>query len=271
MAAQAAILGTAAVSRRERRAAWDHLGRPCELAWIAASDLRRDREYNREIRPDKVAAIRRKFHADGLGVIIVSLREDGLHYIIDGQHRHESVMTLNMGHRKLPCIVYTGLTREQERLIFLMLNRERLPLSAMEAFEARAAAGENLAGAVKELLDRHGIRLVRGRQPGVREIASVGALEEIDARWGDAMVARVLALFGRAWPEQPGIYQRPLLMAAAAVLADPATDDARFARALAACTPAELQRIVLAGLQRASYSGWSKYADAMRARYAGTK
>jgi hypothetical protein len=101
-----------------------------------------------------------------------------------------------------------------------------------KAFQARAAAGGNLAGSMKDLLDRYGIRLVKGKQAGVREIASVGVLEEIDGSWGERMMERVLALFERSWPEQPGVYRKQLLMAAASVIADPATDDARFALAL---------------------------------------
>ncbi len=250
--------------RRNRRSLIRRLGQVSRLEWLRADTLKRDRDYNRVIRAVRVQAISRKFNPDGLGVLYVSLREDGHHYIIDGQHRHQSVMDLGMGDCEVPCVVYDGLSRSQERAIFLLLNRERLPLSAVEAFEARAAAGENLAEAMHDLLAAYGIRLVAGRQPGVREIASVGVLEEIDRRWGEEMVERVFTLFESGWPERPGIYRRPLMMAAASVLADPGTDDSRFALALTACPPEELEQMVMARVRKVSYSGWSKFAEVMK-------
>ena len=256
--------------RREKRDLMRRLGRVAGMIWLRADTLRRDRDYNRTIRAFRVEAISRKFNPDGLGVLYVSLREDGGHYIIDGQHRHQSILELGMGDCEVPCVVHEGLDRAQERLIFLLLNRERLPLSAMEAFEARAAAGENLAGSMKGLLDSYGIQLVRGKQAGVREMASVGVLEEIDARWGEGMVGRVLALFESGWPEQPGIYRRPLMMAAASILADPDAEDARMAVALTGCTPAELERMVLDRVRKVSYSGWSKFAVVMKELYERT-
>lgn len=255
------------LARRARPRLLTQLGRVSEMRWIRADELRRDQDYNRAIRSFRVEAIRRHFNPDGLGLLYVSEREDGHCYIIDGQHRHQSILDLHMGDCLVPCAVYRNLTRDEERGIFLLLNRERLPLSAMEAFEARAAAGENLAGSMKHVLDRYGIRLVKGRQAGVREIASVGVLEEIDRRWGERMLARVLALFEHGWPEQPGIYRKQLLLAAASVLADPETDDARFALALAGCTPKELEEMVSAAGAKLGYNGWSRYADAMRELY----
>jgi hypothetical protein len=256
------------LARRERPRLLTHLGRVSEMRWIPAGDLQRDSDYNRTIRSFRVEAIRRNFNPDGLGLLYVSEREDGRFYIIDGQHRHQSILDLGMASCLVPCAVYRNLTRDEERLIFLLLNRERLPLSAIDAFQARAAAGENLAGSMKDLLDRYGILLVKGRQPGVREIASVSVLEEIDRRWGERMMERVLALFESGWPEQPRIYRRQLLMAAASVLANPATDDARFALALTGCTPAELERRVVEGGAALGYNGWSRYGDAMQELYA---
>lgn len=270
MAEQAIEQTPVRLARRERPRLLRRLGRASRMEWLRADTLHRDRDYNRVIRSFRVEAISRKFNPDGLGVLYVSLREDGCCYIIDGQHRHQSIMDLGMGDCEVPCVVYEGLDRSQERAIFLLLNRERLPLSALEAFEARAAAGENLAGTMKDMLDAYGIRLVSGKQAGVREIASVGVLEEIDRRWGDVTVGRVLALFESGWPEQPGIYRRPLMMAAASILAEPEMEDSRLALALGGCSPAELERMVLDRVRKASYSGWSKYAEAMRELYETT-
>ncbi len=260
--------GYLVLPRRDQPRLLSRLGRFSETRWIRADLLRRDSEYNRAIRPFRVQAIRRAFNPDGLGLIYVSEREDGCCYIIDGQHRHQAVLDLKMGACEVPCAVYRNLTREEERTIFLLLNRERLPLSAQEAFAARAASGESLAGSMKDLLAMHGIRLVQNRKPGVREIASVGVLEEIDSRWGEEMLGRVLEIFGQAWPDQRGIYRRQLLMAAAAVLADPAIDDARLILALTDCSPAALQERVVAAGATLGYNGWSRYADAMRDVYA---
>ncbi|MGI9254337.1 MAG: hypothetical protein ACR2J8_11355, partial [Thermomicrobiales bacterium] len=85
---------------------------------------------------------------------------------------------------------------------------------------------------------------------------------------GEEMMERVLTLFETGWPEQPGIHRKQLLMAAAAVLANPEVDDARFALALTGCSPKDLERRVAAAGAALGYSGWSRYADAMRELYA---
>jgi len=92
----------------------------------------------------------------------------------------------------------------------------------------------------------------------------VSVLEEIDRRWGERMMERVLSLFEAGWPEQPRIYRRQALMAAASVLADPAVDDARFALAMNGCSPSELERRVVEGGAALGCNGWSRYAGAMR-------
>lgn len=250
---------------RRKREAMARLGRDCDLRWLRADSLKRDADYQRAVRPERVEAIRARFHEDGLGTLTVSLRDDGDHWIIDGQHRCDAVLALGMGHFELPCIVHAGLTKAQERTIFLLLNKERLPLSHREAFAARAAQGENLAESLREALDAFGLRLVGGRANlGVRELGSAGPLERIDARHGEGMVERVLAVVEGGWPEQPGAYRACYLEAAAAVLADPAVEDARLAVALAGCLPPDLDRMVLEGMSRPGYRGHARYAAAMR-------
>lgn len=251
--------------RRAGAVAWNRLGRDLELAWLPAASLLRDPDYQRAIRRERVAAISRKFHEDGLGVLIVSLREDGSHYIIDGQHRHESILALGLGHKTVPCVVLRDLAKSDERRIFLLLNKERLPLSHREAFEARAAQGENLASSLAGLLALHGLRLVGGKASlGAREIGSVTVLERIDRQYGEEMTGRVLATIEAGWGELPAAFRSAYLLAAAATLADPAVRDERLAIGLAGCPPEELDRLVVERVQRPNYRGHGQYATVMR-------
>lgn len=260
-----AQLRAVSAHRTQRQGGLVKLGRNCEFTWLRADSLKRDPDYQRAIRPERVEAIRRKFHEDGLGVLIVSRRADGEHYIIDGQHRDDAIIDLGMGHYLVPCIVHTGLTRQQERTMFLLLNKERLPLSRHEAFAARAAQGENLAGALHDLLRAFGLQLVGNRSNlGPREIGSVGVLEQIDGKYGEGMVERVLALVEAGWPEQPGAYRSAYLLAIASLLADPMIDEARLALGLAGCLPPQLDKLVVERVQRPNYRGHGQYALAMR-------
>lgn len=239
------------------------LGRECALEWIRADTLKRDPDYQRAVRPERVAAITSKFHEHGLGVLFVSRRFDG-DYLIDGQHRDQSILALGLGHREVPCIVYRNLSREQERSMFLLLNKERLPLSQRETFEARAARGENLAGSLRELMDAFGLRISSGSRLGPREIASTAALERIDEAHGEELVARTLAVLEAGWSDQEGAYRSSYLQAVAALLAEGAVDDARLAETLAAHGPRALDRMLMERLDSIGYRGHARYVALLR-------
>lgn len=71
------------------------------------------------------ATIARDFDPGKLGVIHVSLRKDGNHYIIDGQHRAKAAelwLGADCNGQKVECRVYEGLSLAEEAELFVALN-----------------------------------------------------------------------------------------------------------------------------------------------------
>ena len=97
-------------------------------------------EYQRRLQMSKVKRMVAEFN----GVIVnppkVSYR-DGRYIVIDGQHTIVGLKTLNGGKDlSIVCRVYTGLTKEEEALVFAEQTGASTPLSAGCVGEALPAA-----------------------------------------------------------------------------------------------------------------------------------
>lgn len=65
------------------------------------------------------------FIPDGVGVPIISHRDDDTYHIVDGQHRIALANAAGHSDMNLTCMVYEGLTREDEAQLFRILNDRR--------------------------------------------------------------------------------------------------------------------------------------------------
>ncbi|GAA5615382.1 hypothetical protein CP981_04230 [Streptomyces platensis] len=73
---------------------------------------------------------------------IVSLREDGLHYLLDGQHSTEVAVDKEGPDFLRDCMVYEGLSAEQEAKLFLPANRDRKAVKPFDIFRVSITAGD---------------------------------------------------------------------------------------------------------------------------------
>ncbi|MCM3273071.1 DUF6551 family protein [Paenibacillus elgii] len=87
---------------------------------VELSNLKVDRQYQRDLTKANVNKIIKNFDNACIGVITVSAREDGFYYIIDGQHRVEAMRTMKFS--KAPCLVMEGLTYEEEAKMYYHFN-----------------------------------------------------------------------------------------------------------------------------------------------------
>ena len=87
----------------------------------------------------------------------VSERPNDRYAILDGQHRIHAAE--KNGHALFPCIVYFGLTVEEEAMLFVDLNKERVNPNSLETFKAALRGREETALALKALLDKHKIKV----------------------------------------------------------------------------------------------------------------
>ena len=102
--------------------------RPSRIQHIAASKLRVFIEVQRDVpSAAKVREIVSKFNPNGLGVLTVSHRGDGVYSLVDGQRRVAALKVMGMELYSCECKVYEGMTLPEEAAMFRVLNATRIP------------------------------------------------------------------------------------------------------------------------------------------------
>ena len=133
---------------------------PYQLSVIHSSKLIYPREiYQRGVERKRVELIARDFNEYIVNEPKVSFR-NGRYYMMDGQHTIEGCILLNGGEdRPILCKVYTGLTMEQEALLFAEQNGHAAPLSAGIKLRAKVVGGDALSKAFVAATNRVGLSL----------------------------------------------------------------------------------------------------------------
>ena len=133
---------------------------PYQLSVIHSSKLIYPREiYQRGVERKRVELIARDFNEYIVCEPKVSFR-NGRYYVMDGQHTIEGCILLNGGEdRPILCKVYTGLTMEQETLLFAEQNGHAAPLSAGIKLRAKVVGGDAPSKAFVAATNRVGLSL----------------------------------------------------------------------------------------------------------------
>ena len=133
---------------------------PYQLSVIHSSKLIYPREiYQRGVERKRVELIARDFNEYIVNEPKVSFR-NGRYYVMDGQHTIEGCILLNGGEdRPILCKVYTGLTMEQEALLFAEQNGHSAPLSAGIKLRAKVVGGDAPSKAFVAATNRVGLSL----------------------------------------------------------------------------------------------------------------
>jgi hypothetical protein len=174
------------------------------VQWLAIEDLRIDPEAQRDLRVSWVKQHVQKFDADQLGYIVVNIRRDGHHYVIDGQHRVELLRAVGWGDQKVSCEVFTGLSQKEEAALFLSRN-DRLAVRTFDKFRVRITAGEPVATDINRIVLAASLSLAQATT-GSGHVSAVTALERIyrgggiaGAKDGASVLARTLRTIEQAW------------------------------------------------------------------------
>lgn len=133
---------------------------PYQLSVIHSSKLIYPREiYQRGVERKRVELIARDFNEYIVSEPKVSFR-NGRYYVMDGQHTIEGCILLNGGEdRPILCKVYTGLTMEQETLLFAEQNGHAAPLSAGIKLRTKVVGGDAPSKAFVAATNRVGLSL----------------------------------------------------------------------------------------------------------------
>lgn len=147
-----------------------------QLVKINPSILFVDQSVQRPIDSVRVAAIADDFKREALGVIHVSRRANGIHHIIDGQHRIAALRVVSREDDTVDCALWEGLNRAEEAAMFRRLNDTR-QVQYLHRFRMRIVEGDPVACELSAMLASHGWTITEASTEG--SFSAISALEKV--------------------------------------------------------------------------------------------
>lgn len=136
--------------------------------------------------------------------LVVSKRDDGSLYVIDGQHRLAAAQARG-DIPFLPCCVSVYGSVADEAAMFVAMNRARRSINRLDDFHAAQAGGDDEALAITALV--HGAGFTVSRKTGSAtwvpgEVAFTSAIAAVRRKHGDGIVRDALQMMAEAFPDQ---------------------------------------------------------------------
>lgn len=197
------------------------------LDWVPIAKIVMDDEYQRDLKPNNWAAIKRiaaNFQWSRFSPVLLAPIEGGLYACIDGQHRAHAAAIC--GFERIPAMIATVSRAEQARA-FVHVNGSQIRVSSHQVYRAALAAHEPWAVTCKNAVELAGCRLMmnnstlaKDKKPG--EVFCIALIRKlVEAGKADAVTEGLRAL--RVYsPENVAIYADYVLTPwLTAVAADP--------------------------------------------------
>ena len=153
-----------------------------------------DETYQRPLTPfwRKVAS---NFNPALLSPLVVSLRDEGVFVVVDGQTRLQALRS--MGAEWAPCMVFNG-DAEEEAELFALFQSERKGIRPYLRFRALLRAGDAVSLAIAKEVESHGYHVAdAGSSSNAGAITAIRALEVLYLKGTLPEILRITAL---AWP-----------------------------------------------------------------------
>lgn len=149
----------------------------------------------------RVLIKRKGFRRLSLGVLYVNRRANGDLYVMDGQHRKELLLEIDGEDAVALCVVYHGLTEEQEKQMFYDLNGIRRAVGRRKLDELGAELGDPDKVAVVQVLEESGMKLTIAKHhvSDPSEVLCGGELETICARGGQDHLREVVTVVAQGF------------------------------------------------------------------------
>ena len=200
----------------------------------------------------------------------VSFR-NGQFIVTDGQHTIEGRILRNGG-KDLPilCKVYTGMTVEQEALLFAEQNGFSAPLTAGIKLRAKVVGGDAISKAFLTATNRVGLSLnYDSQQLTDYRIGCVGTAFRLYKQMGEPLYCETMRLIVAAWEGKPDSFRASVLkgMMHFVELYHGEFSEERLLRALRNIHPVDIYRI--GQDDPAKLRGWKKYVFPIYTAYNG--
>ena len=202
----------------------------------------------------------------------VSFR-NGQFIVTDGQHTIEGRILRNGG-KDLPilCKVYTGMTVEQEALLFAEQNGFSASLTAGIRLRAKVVGGDAISKAFLAATNRVGLSLnYDSQQLTDYRIGCVGTALKLYNQMGEKIYCEALQLIVKAWDGKPDSFRASVLrgMMHFVELYHGEFSEERLVRALRSIHPVDIYRIGQG--DPAKLRGWKKYVFPIYTAYNGKR
>lgn len=165
-----------------------------------------DARYQRDLRKPHAEMIAEGLDPARLQTFTLSRREDGALVVIDAQHRFVAC-TMRGFDGPVDCLVFNGLTLQQEADLFDLLNGRRKAVGAWDTFKARLVAEKPVEVAIVKIAKTKGLR--PGGTVSKNVVTAVQSLVSVYHRGNLAQVLGVLV----AWSDggDPSYFEGLLL------------------------------------------------------------
>jgi hypothetical protein len=161
---------------------------------VSVSDLNIDPQAQRTLNERRAQNIANNMVREAIGSIIVSRRDDGDLYIVDGQHRWRACVLA--GIPTIRADVHEGLTQPEEAILFLIKNRESHKPRPIDEYHVGLTGGVPLFVDTDRILKKHGLSLGSSSTNGV---GAVSGVLQITDRYGASVFDRTLTIAEEAW------------------------------------------------------------------------
>jgi len=152
-----------------------------EYARVRLAELQIDHEYQRTLDEKRAQKIGEQYVPALFGVVVVAQRNDGVYYVIDGQHRVAGLVMSGHQDMEIAVQVHRGLTQSEEAMMFYELNMGRGNVRAFDQFKARVVGREPIATTIVGILTDLRLRAVPSACKN--GVSGVTALESVHQRF----------------------------------------------------------------------------------------
>lgn len=239
---------------------------PGVAGFLSTNQLTSGLRYQRPVEKKDVNKLIREWDPRRLTPIVVSARE-GKFNVVDGQHRVEAMRRMAKGKDvSIPCLIYTGMSYEDEAALYAELDRGRKRLTLPQSLNAMVEAGTDPEiMEVKRLAESAGFVWALAKRTGQPfEIEATRALISAYRLLGVAGFSRLLELMAGTWHGAPSSLKASMLSGMALFLKtyEAELNDRAFIRRLSAVEPEEIIQA-----SRVEYSAALRFARTIRDKY----
>lgn len=246
------------------------------LGFRTVAELHVDARYQRSLESKRsqqnIARIVAGFRWAAFGAVLVTARDEGGWWLLDGQHRVAAARQL--GINAVPCVEVAAADVADQARLFVAANRDRVAVNPFALHHALVAAGDADARAIAAACRRAGIEVARYPIPAtsIRPLVTLapGAVLAALRDQGEAATGRALKLLAEIYADVPGALRAATIKGLAALLHDtPAVRDEAVRAALrriAASTLDEKVRAQARADKTTQHAAWVAIVRGLLAR-----